>query len=62
MAHLLMLSCYSYIVFHSVLTVVRQCFRSQVGGSDLEARRSLNTALGFLDQFTGSLALETGLG
>lgn len=44
-----------YIVYHSLVAIVRQCFRPEsVGGSGFEARRSLTTALQFLSAMEGS--------
>ncbi|KAM0715851.1 hypothetical protein Q7P37_008365 [Cladosporium fusiforme] len=43
-----------YIVYHALVAIVRQCFRPGSGGSEFEARRSLTTALQFLNAMDDS--------
>lgn len=38
-----------YIVYHSVVAIVRQCFRPESNESEFGARRSLMTALQLLN-------------
>lgn len=43
-----------YIVYHSLVAIVRQCFRPGSSGSENEARRSLTTALQYLNAVDAS--------
>jgi hypothetical protein len=43
-----------YIVYHSLVAIVRQCFRPGFGGSENDARRSLTTALQYLNAIDAS--------
>ncbi|KAL1587223.1 hypothetical protein WHR41_04295 [Cladosporium halotolerans] len=43
-----------YTVYHSLVAIVRQCFRPGSGGSEFEARRSLTTALQYLRAIAAS--------
>lgn len=35
----------SYVLYHSLLAIVRQCYRPSGNGDDMEARRNLTTAI-----------------
>jgi hypothetical protein len=44
----ILLTSHRYVVYHSVVAIVRQCFRPESNESEFNARRSLTTALQFL--------------